>query len=119
MADSLARTLATRVEDDVKTMRQVLGELRTTITRELEELEEPEQLMLFERSEREQFSRDLDALRARAESIPAEIEAEEAAIRSRYSEQATRIFPAALTFLVPRRLADSGLSAVLGPGGRR
>jgi len=117
-AESLARTLATRVEDDVKTMRQVLSELRTSITRELEELEEPEQLMLFEPSERQQFSRDVDALRARVESIPAEIEAEEAAIRSRYSEQATRIFPAALTFLVPRRLADSGLSAVLGLGGR-
>ena len=86
-ADSLARTLANRVEDEVKTMRQVLGDLRTSITRQLEELEEPEQLMLFERSEREQFSRDLDALRARVESIPAEIDAEEAAIRSRYSNR--------------------------------
>ena len=117
-AESLARTLATRVEDDVKTMRQVLNELRTTITRELEELEEPEQLMLFEPSERQQFSRDVDALRARVESIPAEIEAEEAAIRSRYSEQATRIFPLPSPSSC-RRLADSGLSAVLGLGGRR
>ena len=57
--------------------------------------------------------------RARVESVPAEIEAEEAAIRSWYSDQATRLFPAALTFLVPRRLADSDLCPVLALGGRR
>lgn len=113
-ADSLARLLASRVEEDVQTMRQVLTELRASILDELEALEEPEQLLLFEPVERQQFTRDVDALRARVEAIPTEIDAEEINIRARYDDQATRIFPAALTFLVPRRLADAGLSEALG-----
>lgn len=116
-ADSLARLLAGRAEDDVRAMRSVLIDLRASILAELEALEEPEQLLLFEPNEREQFTRRVDALRTRVEAIPAEIDAEEANIRARYADQATRIFPAAVTFLVPRRLAATDPTEALGARG--
>lgn len=114
-ADSLTRSLLQRVEDDVTTMRTVLSELRTSILAELARLEEPEQLMLdFDIDERSQFTRDIDALRARADAIPAEIDDEELAIRRRYDDQALRLFPAAVTFLVPRRMLTGGIDEAIG-----
>jgi hypothetical protein len=113
-ADGLAKALADKVEDDVAVMRSVLEGLRSSILAELADLERPEQLVFeFDTDERAAFSRDLEALRARAEAIPAEIEREEVAIRSRHEDQALRIFPAAVTFLVPRRLCEGGLDVAL------
>ncbi|HXP33690.1 MAG TPA: DISARM system SNF2-like helicase DrmD [Acidimicrobiales bacterium] len=115
-AESLERLLAAKVEDEVTTMRAVLDELRRGILSQLADLEEPEQLTFgFARDEREQFARDVGALRARVDAIPAEADAEELAIRRRYEEQSQRVFPAAITFLVPRRLCDADLDDVLGP----
>jgi superfamily II DNA or RNA helicase len=114
-ADSLVRLLANKVEDEVKTMRAVLGDLRAGILAQLEELEQPEQLTFgFAENEREQFVRDVAALRARVDAIPAEADAEEGAIRGRYEEASERVFPAAITFLVPRRLCEIGLTDTLG-----
>jgi superfamily II DNA or RNA helicase len=119
-ASGLAKALAEKVEEDVSTMRGVLEDLRNSILAELTALEEPEQLMLdFTGDERAQFTRDVDALRARVETIPMEIEREEAAIRSRYEDQTERLFPAAVTFLVPRRLCEASLDEVLGGAARR
>jgi hypothetical protein len=84
--------------------RDARTELRRSI---LEELREPEhaQLQLFSTEERVQRQRDLDALRRRLEEIPGDIEAETAAIRARYASPTPRLFPAAITFLVPSSLA--------------
>jgi superfamily II DNA or RNA helicase len=103
-ADSLQRTLADRAEQEVGTITAVLQELRRSIEAELTE-PESEQLTLFSPDERSQFERDLDALRRRLEAIPADIDRETAAIRTRYAAPAPRLFPAAVTFLVPRHLA--------------
>lgn len=119
-AASLTRTLLQQVDRDVAAMRTVLGELRTSILDELDRLGEPEQLMLdFDRDERAQFTRDLDALRARAEAIPAEMDDEEAAIRRRYEDQALRVFPAAVSFLVPRHMVAAGVADAVGRRGAR
>jgi hypothetical protein len=42
--------------------------------------------------------------RRRLEQIPGEIEAEQAAIRDRFADLQPRLFPVAVTFLVPERL---------------
>ena len=52
-------------------------------------------------AEREQFERNRDFLRARTRAIPDEIELETEAIRSRYADPKPRMFPVAVTFLVP------------------
>jgi len=103
-ARSLERVLGERAEQDVGAITTVLTELRGSI---LEELREPEhaQLQLFSTEERGQHQRDLDALRRRLEEIPGDIEAESAAIRARYATPTPRLFPAAITFFVPRSLA--------------
>jgi hypothetical protein len=103
-AESLERILADRAEREVETITAVLEELRRSIEAELAE-PESEQLTLFSPDERTQFERDLDALRRRLAVIPADVERETAAIRTRYAAPAPRLFPAAVTFLVPRHLS--------------
>ena len=51
--------------------------------------------------ERVQLDRDIAALRHRRQEIPGEIAREQQAIRSRYSSPQYRVFPAAVTFVVP------------------
>jgi superfamily II DNA or RNA helicase len=106
-ADSLQRTLADRAATDVDAIAAVLTDLRATIQAQLDELDvEHEQLTLdFELGEREQFDRDVEALRRRLDDIPDEITREQDAIRRRYADPVPRLFPAALTFLLPKAAA--------------
>jgi hypothetical protein len=89
----------------VPTLRGLAG-LRRTIEAKLDEPELRQ--MVFEGwtdPEREQLERNMDALRARVRSIPEEIARETAAIRARYHDPQPRMFPVAVTFLLPERLA--------------
>lgn len=106
-AESLTSTLAGRADQEVATITAVLTDLRRGIEAELA-LPDTEQLALFNADEREQLERDVDALRNRLAAIPGEIAAETDAIRRRYAATEPRVFPAAVTFLVPERLAPQG-----------
>jgi len=101
---SLSNLLADRAEKEVDDITAVLTELKRAIR---EELVEPEyvQLELFSPPEREQYRRNVAALEARLAQIPGEIEQETALIRARYADPQPRLFPVAVTFLVPERLA--------------
>lgn len=55
--------------------------------------------------EREQLELNRQSLRKRLEQIPAEIERETASLRARFRNPAPRLFPVAVSFLVPKRLA--------------
>jgi hypothetical protein len=46
----------------------------------------------------------MDALRRRVQEIPAEIERETKAIRKRFANPQSRMFPVAVTFLVPEKV---------------
>jgi hypothetical protein len=102
-AESLHRVLHERMEQEIRDITAILTELRTAI---LTELKQPdvEQLSLFSDPEREQFERNRDSLQARADQIPAEIAQEEAAIRARYADPQSRLFPVGVTFVVPEGL---------------
>jgi superfamily II DNA or RNA helicase len=111
---SLERRIDEQAETDLTAIRTVLEELRRSILTELDRLNEPAQLTLgFDDDEKEQFRRDADALRARVEAIPAEILAEEEAVRRRYAQRSARVFPASITFLVPRRLCVHGIGDIV------
>lgn len=116
-ATSLERRLEEAREREITDMRAVLNELARTIDAELRD---PKQFELdferFDKAERAQAEQDLDALRARVAAIPAEIEAEAAEIRRRYSRRTVRLFPAALTFIVPRRLCVEGIGRMAARG---
>ncbi len=93
----------------------MLTDLRATIEAQLDELEGDREVQLtldFDLDEREQFRRDVDALRRRLDDIPAEIEREQDAIRRRYADPVPRLFPAAVTFLLPPAIAHGSLGAV-------
>jgi hypothetical protein len=114
-ADSLQRTLAERTANDVEAIAAVLNDLRTTIEAQLDELEGDRAVQLtleFDNEEREQFRRDVDALRRRLDDIPGEIEREQDAIRRRYADPTPRLFPAAVTFLLPADVAYRSLGAL-------
>jgi superfamily II DNA or RNA helicase len=113
-ADSLQRTLADRAASDTEAIAAVLTDLRATIETQLDELEGDREVQLtldFDGDEREQFRRDVDALRRRLDDIPGEIEREQDAIRRRYADPVPRLFPAAVTFLLPSAIAHGSLGA--------
>jgi len=113
----LERMLASRAANEQQSIRDVLTDLRRTISKQLNDLESAENLQLFlsgfepsqlAPAERLQLQRDLDALRARVDEIPAEIDREVEAVRRRYDARAHRLFPAAVTFIIPERFARGG-----------
>jgi len=107
--DSLQRTLGERAEKEAANIETVMTELLTSIQSELAQLDDPtfaqEYLPGFAPVEREQFERNLDALRLRVRAIPDEIEREKTAIRARFADPQPRMFPVAVTYLVPEMLA--------------
>jgi hypothetical protein len=100
----LEKFLAERADREVMDITAILRELARTIEAELTE-PEYQQLELFDRPERDQYDRNLIALRHRLAQIPAEIDQESALIRARFADPEARLFPVAVTFLVPGRLS--------------
>ncbi len=103
---SLQRDLQNRAEKEVADITAILMELQKSILKELEE-PQVEQLTLFSTPEREQFERNMNSLKARAEQIPREIEQETSLIRKRFENPSARLFPLAVTFLIPQKLIRS------------
>ncbi len=99
----LQRKLGERAEKEAEDMRAILLELKKAIDIELND-PEYQQLSLFDDLEKDQFERNKDFLRARSKAIPAEIELEMTAIKSRYADPQPRMFPVAVTFLVPEKM---------------
>jgi hypothetical protein len=98
------RELARRAAKEVADITAILRELERTILAELSRPENP-QLTLFSATEREQLQHNLHSLRARVLQIPDEIAQETATIRARFANPQPRLFPVAVTYLVPEKLA--------------
>jgi ERCC4-related helicase len=101
----MERLLRERAAKEVSDIEAVLAELAAAIEQELA-APAYRQLELWTPAERTQLTRNTEALRLRLEQIPSEIEAEQATIRARYADPQPRMFPVAVTFLVPDRFAD-------------
>lgn len=99
----MKRLLRERAEKEMRDIEAILTELATAIEAELD-APEYRQLELFNDNERSQLVSNRQALQRRLEQIPDEIEAERDAIRDRYADPQPRLFPVAVTFLVPGRL---------------
>lgn len=98
--ENLDKMLTELARKEKENVAEILNELR----RRLEaDLAAPEQLELdLQLDDRD---RSLDALRRRLEQIPGEIEAEHLQIDRRFAGPTPRLFPVAVTFLVPESLA--------------
>lgn len=101
--DGVQKLLDERAEMETKNIEAILNELAQAIKNELDE---PEvlQLELFSTDEKDQLNRNMDALRRRLQEIPNEIKAEQEQIRKRFADPQPRMFPVAVTFLVPEKL---------------
>ncbi len=104
-ARQLVATLEARAQEERDHVAATLTELETTIRREAFG-EQGDQLQLItglelDAGDRAQVEQDLRSLRDRLDRIPEEIEREQAAITRRYSDPTHRLFPAAVTLLVP------------------
>lgn len=102
--DGVQKLLDEREEMESRNMEAILNELTRSIKNELDE---PDiyQLELFTTDEKEQLNRNVDALRRRLQEIPNEIKAEQEQIRKRFADPQPRMFPVAVTFLVPERFS--------------
>lgn len=101
--DSIRKQLADRAEDETGKITAILRELETAIRTEIQRAPDP-QLSLFTDAERDQEQRNRDSLAARLSELPAELARETEAIRRRYADPQPRLFPVAVTFLVPEGL---------------
>jgi hypothetical protein len=103
--DGLTKMLAERAEKEASDIREILSELERAIR---DQLDDPDYQQGFlpglAPAEQEQFERNVDALRRRLSEIPGEIRKETEAIRARFADPQPRMFPVAVTFLVPSRL---------------
>jgi hypothetical protein len=100
--ESMHKLLEERKLKEITDTRSVLNELKIMIERELNE-PDYQQLELWNNSEREQYNRNLQALRLRLKQIPEELEKEIESVNKRYADPQPRLFPVAVTFLVPER----------------
>ena len=108
-ARTLTTTLANRARDDQAHVAATLNELKETIRREAFGDDGPQLQLItgveLAAGDQRQVEQDLRSLEARLDAIPAEIVAEQAAIARRYANPAHRLFPAAVTLLVPEGMA--------------
>ena len=97
----LQKHLEERAETEVANMKTILLELEKTIRNQLDE--PVTQLEFWTTPEREQLELNMQSLRKRLEQIPAEIERETENLRARFQNPTPRLFPVAVTFLVPKK----------------
>ncbi len=105
-SEGLQKLLAERADKEASDIRAILSELERAIRDQLD-IPEYQQGFLpgLAPVEQEQFERNVDALRRRLGEIPGEVEKETEAIRARFADPQPRMFPVAVTFLVPSRLS--------------
>lgn len=105
-AASLANFLAERSHKETSDIRTILAELARTIEAELAAPAYTQlELELWPKSERDQLVRNEAALHRRLAEIPAEVAQETARIAQRYANPQARLFPVAISFLIPEKLA--------------
>ena len=100
LVDGLHKKLSERANKECRDIESILRELKRAIE---DELKDPVYIQgrLFDDPELERFERNKDAMRARVKEIPGEIQRETEAILERFANPQARMFPVAVTFLVP------------------
>ncbi|MCR5162552.1 MAG: DISARM system SNF2-like helicase DrmD [Thermoguttaceae bacterium] len=103
--ENLKSTIRNREEKEIEDITEILDHLAASIQAELEKTPAPDDQLKFEfytEAERTQIHQDRRELEARLERIPEEKEAEIRNIHEHYRDLQSRVFPAAVVFLVPQ-----------------
>jgi len=105
--ERLQTQLRERAAKEAADITAVLQELARSIAAELNAPDHAQaQLELWPQSERDQFQRNQAALRKRLAEIPGEIEEETRRVAARFANPQVRLFPVAVTFLVPEGMGE-------------
>jgi hypothetical protein len=104
-AAGLQKKLAERANKEAGDIEAILTELKRAIVKEMKDPEYTQPTLFDTLEERAQFEKNKLSLQGRLQEIPAEIERETAAVKARYADPQPRMFPVAVTFLVPERMA--------------
>jgi hypothetical protein len=100
---NLQSFLEERSDKEVANLSAVMGELERSIRAAINEKDDVQLQFDWNEAEKQQRERDVQSLRARLMQIPAELARETGHLRNRYREPKPRLFPIAVTFLVPHR----------------
>jgi superfamily II DNA or RNA helicase len=100
---NLRSFLDDRAEREVAHITAVMKELEKTIRETLDTKDDPQMQFDWSDTEKQQRERDIDGLRTRLAELPGELGREVEHLRSRYRDPQPRLFPVAVTFLVPPR----------------
>lgn len=102
---NLEKHLDELAEKEVNKLTTVMTELQRAIQAELERKDAPQMMLDLGGDEpgKQQRERDLSALSRRFNEIPEEIQRESEHLRSRFANPTARLFPVAVTWLIPRR----------------
>ena len=111
--DERLKTLASRMErranEEVARFEAIMDELAAAIRAQLEVMQTPRQLSLFDDEEREAFQADVAVLKERLRRIPGEKAEESRHLRARYEDPRQTLFPLAVLWFVPASLARAGM----------
>jgi hypothetical protein len=100
---NLQSKLDERSEQEVANFTLVMKELERSIRDTLEIRDDPQMEFEWSLEEKHQRERDIGSLRHRLVQLPGELERELEHLRQRYQDPKPRLFPIAVTFLVPPR----------------
>jgi len=100
---NLEKTLDERAEKEVNKLTSIMTELQRAIEKELAPQQQLQLDLWGDDLGIQQRERDLAALRRRLQEIPDEILRESGHIRARFANPSARLFPVAVTWLIPRR----------------
>ena len=100
---NLQKFLDDRAEREVAHVTAVMHELERSIRETLADKEDPQLKLEWSDGEKQQRERDIGSVRSRLLELPSELTREVEHLRSRYRDPQPRLFPVAVTFLVPPR----------------
>jgi superfamily II DNA or RNA helicase len=100
-AASLSTTLKRQADEDEEAVVAILGELERSIRERLGTVQLELPLHDPDAADLDAFERDREALEARLDALPAEVEAERERVRARYTDPEPHLFPAAVMLLLP------------------
>lgn len=117
-SEPVLRNLQLRCDKESADISSIMDELAGSIQEQLDHWKRPQKqagsgeqlamdalLQQLSNPEQQQFRRDLDNLRYRLERIPLEKAQEVAAIQQRFEQPQSRVFPVAVNWYLPARLA--------------
>lgn len=100
---NLQKFLDDRAEREVANVTAVIRELEVSIRETLADKEDPQLQLDWSDGEKQQRERDIGGLHSRLLELPSELAREVEHLLSRYRDPQPRLFPVAVTFLVPPR----------------